>query len=304
MNVYISVVVCTYNRAHILLGCLESLAAQTLDSKLFEVIVVDNGSMDNTKEVAETFVGKFSRFKIVSEPQQGHSFARNRGWREAMNPFVAYIDDDARACPDWLVEMVNSIERNPGVEAFGGPFDAFSEEGLPDWFPPECGSWSLGETERPIRDGVEFINGTNMIFSRKILETVGGFNVSLGGAKGKIFYGEDTRLIVDLLERGVCVYYVPSIKVHHMVANVKISLRWLLYSSYCHGRCSAGTFNLRRTWQGSLLGIVVGLMKMVLIFFRPGRIPIKRRVYYSLSGLCAEWGALVSYLFHREKPRG
>ena len=105
MSIYISVVVCTYNRAHILPGCLESLVAQTLDSKLFEVVVVDNGSIDNTKEVAETFVGKFSRFKVVSALQQGHSFARNRGWQEARNPFVAYIDDDARAYPDWLVEM-------------------------------------------------------------------------------------------------------------------------------------------------------------------------------------------------------
>ena len=304
MSTSISVVVCTYNRAHILSGCLESLAAQTLDSNLFEVVVVDNGSTDNTKEVAEKFAGKFSRFKVVAEFQQGHSFARNRGWQEARNPFVAYIDDDARAYPDWLVEMVSFIERNPGVEAFGGPFDGFSEEGLPDWFPPECGSWSLGETERPIKGGVEFINGTNMVFSRKILDAVGGFNVLLGRAKVKIFYGEDTRLIVDLLERGVCVYYVPSIKVRHMVAKKKISLRWLLSSSYCHGRCSAGTFNLRRTWQESLLGIFVGTVKMVLIFFRPESMPIKRKLYYSLSGLCAEWGAFVSYLFPREKRQG
>jgi len=303
-NPKISIIVCTYNRADLLLGCLQALAIQMLDCELYEVVIVDNNSTDNTQEIAHRVIANNVNFRIVSESKQGLSHARNCGWQEAVGEFIAYIDDDAKAEPDWIMQMYSFIKCNSTVEAFGGPYRAFYQKPPPLWFPPEYGTYSLGDVTRKIHIGEEFVSGTNMVFRKSLLNALGGFNTALGMKGGQLAYGEETRLLLDIAEQGVDVYYLPNMSVDHLVAYYKISLRWLLRSAYANGHCSEVTFSLRRTWQGSLFGIVVGLMKMVLIFFRPGRMPIKRRVYYSLSGLCAEWGALISYLFRREKPRG
>ena len=69
-NPKISVVVCTYNRDQMLPECLESLSNQRVDKNLYEVIVVDNNSKDNTQEVANGFVRKYSNFRYLFEPEQ------------------------------------------------------------------------------------------------------------------------------------------------------------------------------------------------------------------------------------------
>ncbi|MGD8380729.1 MAG: glycosyltransferase, partial [Syntrophobacterales bacterium] len=93
----ISVIVCTYNRAELLGGTLRTLCHQTLDTSEYEVIVVDNNSTDNTREVVDEFCRRSSNVRYCFEPQQGLSHARNQGLQEAKGKYVAYIDDDARA---------------------------------------------------------------------------------------------------------------------------------------------------------------------------------------------------------------
>lgn len=304
MNVVISVVVCTYNRAHLLPACLESLAAQSLARELYEVIIVNNNSTDATLQVAGDFTVGIPNFRVVTERRQGLSHARNRGWQEAAGSFVAYIDDDARACTDWLSQMFSFIERNPEAEAFGGPYDAIAADGLPGWFPPECGSWNLGDQERSIRVGEEFINGTNMVFTRRILATLGGFNTTLGMMGRRVAYGEETRLLLELSERGMPVSYVPAMKVRHLVMEFKISLGWLLFSAYRNGCCSARTFLRKRSLPNHLTGMAAALARMPLLLFRFGRIPVKRRIYYALAAPCAEWGALLEHFNVRRKGVG
>lgn len=296
MNKFISVVVCTYNRAGLLRSCLEPLTAQTLAREKFEVLVIDNNSTDDTSQVANEFAAKNSHFRVIAEPEQGLSHARNRGWKEAEGQFVAYIDDDARARTDWLSQMYGFVERNPDVEAFGGPFEAFFEMELPVWFPPEYGSWSLGERERPIKVGEEYINGTNMAFRKSLLQSLGGFKTSLGMTGERISYGEETRLLIDLAERGIPVYYLPQMRVSHLVADYKMSLRWLLFSSYASGRCSAETLNQQRSLGAHFCGLGVGTVKMVVQLIGSDKVPFKRKLYYALNGLCWEIGSFVGYL--------
>ncbi len=303
MKKVISVIVCTYNRSRLLSSCLESLTAQTLDREKYEVLVIDNNSTDATLQVATEYAAKNSHFTVVAEPTQGLSHARNRGWKEAAGQFVAYIDDDAKAHPDWLAQMHAFIERNPHVEAFGGPFEAFFEAELPQWFPPEYGRWSLGDRERPIRVGEEFINGTNMVFRKGLLESLGGFKVTLGMTGRRLSYGEETRLLVDLAERGIPVYYLPGMQVAHLVAHYKANLGWLLMSAYASGRCSAETLNKQRTLGAHCFGLCVGAAKMMVGLLGAGRMPFRRRLYYALSGFCGELGAFAGYVAARGRLR-
>ena len=98
----ISVVVCTFNRADLLETSLEALDEQILESSEYEVIVVDNNSTDNTLNVVEELCNRLTSLRYCFEPNQGLSHARNRGWREAMGEYVAYIDDDCKVPGQWL----------------------------------------------------------------------------------------------------------------------------------------------------------------------------------------------------------
>jgi len=79
MALKLSVVVCTYNRAQLLTEALDSVCNQTLDKSRYEIIVVDNNSADGTRELVGEFCRRFSNVRYCFEPQQGLSYARNRG---------------------------------------------------------------------------------------------------------------------------------------------------------------------------------------------------------------------------------
>ena len=96
MKPSISVVVCTFNRAQLAATAIESLCEQTADKSQYEVIVVDNNSQDNTREVTEDFCSRYPNLRYCLEEEQGLSHARNRGWRESRGVYVAYVDDDCR----------------------------------------------------------------------------------------------------------------------------------------------------------------------------------------------------------------
>src|SRR5579885_688376 len=104
----ISVVVCTYNYGHLLPDALRSVAAQTCDD--FELLVVDDGSTDNTREVVESFRPHFHHFRYLKRRHAGPADARNAGVQAATGTHVAFLDADDLWSPDYL----RSIQ-----EAFG-----------------------------------------------------------------------------------------------------------------------------------------------------------------------------------------
>src|SRR5690349_5231481 len=99
----VSVCICTYNRCQTLRSALESVLGQEADGVRFEVIVVDNNSTDDTKQVVESFVRRgHSNLRYSFEGRQGLSHARNAGIAVARSPLVAFTDDDIRVAPDWV----------------------------------------------------------------------------------------------------------------------------------------------------------------------------------------------------------
>lgn len=131
----LSIVVCTYNRADLLVDCLESLVNQDVDPESYEVIIVNNNSTDKTLEVVDRFAKKYPNIRTVQELNQGLSHARNRGWREARGKYVAYIDDDAKASPDWCKRILNTFSTvTPTPAAVGGQIFPYYETLPPAWF--------------------------------------------------------------------------------------------------------------------------------------------------------------------------
>lgn len=223
----LSVVICTRNRVDVLPLALDSLAKQAADPQKYEVLVVDNASTDATRAVVQQWRG-LPGLRCVTEGQIGLSNARNRGWREARGEYVAYLDDDCAARPDWIVNMCAALRRDaPAV--CGGPYFALFMRNRPPWYSPEFGSWTLG-TERRELQTAEHVHGGNMVIRRDILRRTGGFRADLGMIGSILGFGEEVELQDRIRTHlpGERIIYCPGVVVDHLVRDEKMTLRWQL----------------------------------------------------------------------------
>lgn len=236
MTCRLSVVVCTYNRADCVRTALQSLVEQTADPHWYEIIVVDNNSDDDTAAAVREFSGGIPVVRLVQEPRQGLSHARNCGCTAATADWLAYIDDDARAHPDFVARALAIIDRYR-FDCFGGMY-------LP-WYPGKKPCWyrdSYASNGRLLeRVGVlerGELSGGVIVFRKSVLTGMGGFPTNLGMHGQKIAYGEETRLQVELRRAGCVIGFDPDLRIDHLVSPRKQRVAWLLRSAWAHGYCS------------------------------------------------------------------
>ncbi len=232
----ISAIVCTYNRSELLGGVLHTLCHQTLDTSQYEVIVVDNNSNDNTPEIVDEFCRRFPNVRYSFEPQQGISYARNRGWQEARGEYVAYIDDDARAGESWLETALGLFENmKPAPLCLGGPISPFYTTAKPTWFKGEMQTW--GDSPRYLQPG-EFFSGLNMVWRKEIVETFGGFDVTSGMRGEYLSLGEETILFEKIWHSfdQPHFYYSPALAVYHWVPPAKMTVSYRLKRAFAAGQ--------------------------------------------------------------------
>ena len=237
----ISVAVCTYNRADVLPKCLESLANQTADTELFEVLIIDNNSTDNTKEIAIEFCEKHSNYKYISEEKQGLSHARNRAIDEAKGKYVAYIDDDAIADKNWIEKIFSVIQNNKDIAAFGGKILPWYNTEKPKWFKDEFALHSYGDKhlQLSLKNYPFGLSGSNMIFKKDILAKYNGFSAEYGMAGNKIAFGEESLLFNKMLKNNENVQYFPDLFVYHLVSEKSYSLKNAFRRSIQNGKAIA-----------------------------------------------------------------
>jgi len=239
-RVRISAVVCTLNRAAYLAKAVESLINQTYPKEYYEIIVVDNGSTDNTREVVEQF-GQFAKIRYIYEPTKGLCQARNTGWQAAGGKYVAYLDDDAIACPRWLEKMMESFETiKPAPASVGGRAVPIWECERPAWLEERIlGVYAIvdwGNHARFLKpSSPERHVGCNVAYSRKVLQECGGFNINLG-RKGKNLLSNDEHLIRKYMDsHGLGIYYNPEILVDHLVPKERLTRRFMLRRHFWQG---------------------------------------------------------------------
>lgn len=207
----ISVVVCSYNGAATLEECLRSLAA--LDYPDYEVILVDDGSTDQTPDIAR----RFPSVRYIGQRNLGLSAARNVGAQAARGQFVAYTDSDCVADEKWLLYLAMAM-KDQQVQAIGGP-------NLPppgDNWVARCVAASPGGPSHVMLDDrlAEHVPGCNMAFDRATLLNIGGFDPQFRVA------GDDVDVCWRLLDSDVRIGYAPAAFVwHHRRATVRGYLR-------------------------------------------------------------------------------
>lgn len=232
-SLQISVVICTYNRAQYLQDALESLYRQTLPLNQFEVIVVDNNSIDQTKGICEAFIASHpnAHFYYFLETQQGASFARNTGAARAQSPLLCFMDDDAIADPDYLEKIVEFFILHPDAGGLGGRI-------IPRYIPKEpvwmshyvsslVGHFHYSETVSVFAPN-KYPLESNMIIRKADFDAIRGFNTALPGVMGTLrIGGEGKDFFFRLKALGRTIYYDPSIRVQHVVETAKLTREYM-----------------------------------------------------------------------------
>jgi glucosyl-dolichyl phosphate glucuronosyltransferase len=263
-NELISVVICTYNRADLARQAIASALAQDFPKSEYELLIVDNSSTDLTCAMAQEFCQAYPNIRYVLENKVGLSHARNRGWQEAAGEYVAYIDDDCKVPPTWLLAASKVIEQVHPV-AFGGPSYAFYNSQKPAWFKDEYGSHVQGQEMRPLK-AREYLDGMNMFIRADALEQVDGFNPDFGMKGKKIAYGEETDLIYRLREQSEEIYYAPEVFVYHLVRTEKMSLWINLVMSF-----SGGYYYAKIPKQSQRSNFIVNMVQTLKVVLKIAR---------------------------------
>lgn len=233
----ISVVVCTFNRATLLRQALESVASQETGGGFdYEVVVVDNGSTDNTGEVVAALASAARvPVRLVHESIPGVAAARNRGVAEARGQWIAFFDDDQIADPRWLSELL-WLAQQTGARCVGGAVELLLPAGVTRRLSLVCrrvlGATGGLTTSCPYTRKI--MPGTgNVMIHRSVFEKVGVFDVTLTQA------GEDVDLFRRIRAAGVASWYTPSAVVQHVIPPHRLDDDYFRWASLRVGACFA-----------------------------------------------------------------
>lgn len=227
--VRLSLVIPTYNRSSQLLTTLESVAAQRVDSSLWECIVVDNNSQDDTHLTVETFIAQHPEvnMRYHFEPKQGLSHARNSGIALSKGDIIAFIDDDESVVRDFVLRYINLFDRYPEAMAAGGRIVPQYMSGRPRWMSqyvarPIANPLYLGDYIKPFPRS-KCPGGGNMALRRVVFEQIGLFDTELGRKGTTLIGGEECDLVERMRRRNLPIYYVPRAMIYHRIYDEKLT---------------------------------------------------------------------------------
>ena len=221
----VSVLIPCYNEEGNIGGCLESLMNQDYKG-VFEIVVVDNGSKDQSQQIITRFTEKHPNIRLVIEPKKGTSVVRNTGVKNAKYDYIGFIDADCEAPPDWLSLLVNNYcsikSKQPEVIAVGGRNIAPVKgsrfvkaiEIVLDSFP---GSFnSIQGRQYTESKPVSSLSPTNAFYEKEKIIAAGYFDETLKSE------AEDAEINYRLFNSGHKFYFVPDSYVwHKMRATAK-----------------------------------------------------------------------------------
>jgi glucosyl-dolichyl phosphate glucuronosyltransferase len=239
-RVEVSVIVSTLNRARYLDDCMDSLASQEGEAS-YEVIVIDNGSTDETPEVLERWCRRDPRFRTAREPRLGLSQGKNAGAARAAGDLLLFTDDDAIADPLWIRSYREFFRRaGDGFGLAGGPIVPVLHDlaELPTWLRPEAledlGMLMYSGERRLIEP--DYVWGANMAIPRSVFEKLGSWDETSGRRGDERGTFEDTEYQDRLRRAGGTVWFCPQAVVRHRVDRSLVTPRRVAETAFARGR--------------------------------------------------------------------
>lgn len=268
----VSVIIPVWNNARQLKTCLDALQQQSLPADQFEILVVDNGSSDESVAVARTF----DRVTVLEEKRPGSYAARNRALAVARGQFLAFTDSDCVPDRDWLSSALSMAEEHANLGVVAGPIILFAEA------PNEAPTCTLYESMFAFpQDAAKGDCATaNWLSPRHVFDQVGGFD-------DHIKSGADKLMALKIRQRGYALEYAPGMTIRHPTRS---TLAGLVNKKR---RLAGGQWDKARTNFKLLYLLAVDgkdvLGKCRKVFFRRD-LPASNKV--KLAGLVALLGAI------------
>lgn len=265
----------------------------------WDVMVIDNNSTDQTREVVEGFCQRFpARFCYACEAKQGKSHALNAGIRRAGGDVLAFMDDDVEVDPHWLSNLTAPLMSGEWAGSGGrilpeqgfvplGWMDVSSRYGLAPLAMFDLGG-EPGELKEP-----PF--GTNMAFRKGMFSKHGEFRIDLGPQPGSEIRSEDTEFGSRLLAAGECLWYEPSAVVYHQVPQNRAKRKYFQTWWFGKGRADVREIGTSTEARWYIVGIPLYLFRRLAIWTlrftistrEPERFSSKLKVYW-LAGSIRE----------------
>jgi GT2 family glycosyltransferase len=201
----------------------------------WEIMVVDNGSTDRTREIVEEFA-KRARVptRYLVETRRGKSRALNTGIAVAEGEWILFTDDDVRVSADWLQRVVEEYARNPGIAGLGGRVELHD---------PEAAEVGVRRSRRRETIGHKDLNplnvqiiGCNMSMPSRVLREIGGFDEGLGPGSPRGHSAEELDLLYRLTLQGRELLYSPDVLVYHDHGRSANEGSMIVARDYARGR--------------------------------------------------------------------
>jgi len=238
----LSIIIPTRNRAHFLRVTLESILIQTLPQNKFEVIVVDNGSEDETKKVVEYYITKIKNLVYLYDDTPGLHIGRHKGLLAARTNILVYADDDIEPFPTWLEGILDSFE-SYDVAIVGGKILPKFEEDPPGWI---LDLWNKNNmipylSIIDMGDEVKYIDplyifGCNFSILKEVLIEAGGFHPDGMPDEFIKFRGDGETYVANYIKKnGYKAIYNPKASVYHIVSKKRMTKNYFKKRAFLQG---------------------------------------------------------------------
>jgi L-malate glycosyltransferase len=228
----------TRNRSRVLASVLESFCQLRSPSSGWKLLVVDNGSTDQTSQLLASFADRLP-LQSLKEPKPGKNFALNAGLAFMEGDLLVLTDDDVFPHEDWLIQLRAAADAQPEFSIFGGSVVPRWEVPPPSWIQWAEQGAVYAITDPAWKEGPIAPNciwGPNTAIRSEVFRSNIRFNTSMGPRGANYLQGGDTELTRRLHHLGHKAWHVPGAVVEHFIRKEQLNNAWVMKRAIRHGR--------------------------------------------------------------------
>lgn len=269
----ISVIVCCFNSEWIIEQTLEALINQEVSDNLnWEIIVIDNNSNDNTSEAVNTFINNNRNvtIRIVSEPRQGLSHARLKGYEASNYSYLLYCDDDNFLGENYIQSAFDIMESNPDISLLGGVGHPIYESEPEPRILPFIAQYAIGPQGNCNLEDITisrgYVYGAGMILRKRCFADIlsKGFKFFNIGRNGKLLTGaEDVELGNAMRIAGFRIFFSNRLIFKHYLKSNRLSWDYLKRMNFGSGVSSSLMMPLNFIKFSLLFGFMIPIYSLL-----------------------------------------